>query len=376
MPRNGSGLYSLPEAPFVPNTAILSAEINSDFDDIADALTDSVASDGQTPITGALLAFAGSLAAPGLSWAVDPDTGRWRSGANEMQDVIGGALVVKYTASGIEITGTLACSGVLTAATGIVITSGGLTVTAGAVSLPAGAIPAAALAADSVTTVKILNANVTYAKIQNVAAVSLLGNPTGGALAPSEITLAAGLSFTGTTLVNGASQYKISAVTAAASASVAFTTGIDATYRKYVFELDNVLPATDNGQLIVEVSVDAGANWKTAAYLCSNFTTTDTGGTAVNASTAAIVITPPGVVGNAAGYGYCGTLELWTPSNSTTRKRITHKGISPRTGGTAMDNNYGSGYWNGGNDAINAIRFRFAAGNVTSGIITMYGIKG
>ena len=41
----------------------------------------------------------------------------------------------------------------------------------------------------------------TYAKIQNVAASSLLGNPTGSPAVPSEITLGAGLSYSGTTVV-------------------------------------------------------------------------------------------------------------------------------------------------------------------------------
>src|SRR5208337_4585388 len=41
-----------------------------------------------------------------------------------------------------------------------------------------------------------------YAKMQNTSAGAvLLGNPTGSAAAPSEITLGAGLSFSGTTLV-------------------------------------------------------------------------------------------------------------------------------------------------------------------------------
>jgi hypothetical protein len=43
---------------------------------------------------------------------------------------------------------------------------------------------------------------VTYAKIQNVAASSLLGNPTGSSAATSEITLGAGLAFSGTTLAS------------------------------------------------------------------------------------------------------------------------------------------------------------------------------
>ena len=58
----------------------------------------------------------------------------------------------------------------------------------------------AQLVANAVGTAEIANSNVTYAKIQNVAAARLLGNPTGSAAAPSEITLGTGLSFAGTVL--------------------------------------------------------------------------------------------------------------------------------------------------------------------------------
>lgn len=54
IPRNGAGSYSTPEPPFVPGTTIESTPVNSNFSDIASALTGSVASDGQTPMTGTL----------------------------------------------------------------------------------------------------------------------------------------------------------------------------------------------------------------------------------------------------------------------------------------------------------------------------------
>lgn len=46
MPRNSAGVYSLPELPFVPQTVISSSAVNDDFDDIADALTDSLSRSG------------------------------------------------------------------------------------------------------------------------------------------------------------------------------------------------------------------------------------------------------------------------------------------------------------------------------------------
>ena len=72
MPRNGSGSYSLPQAPFTPGTTISSAAVNSDFSDIAQALTTSIASDGQTPITSPLKQDSGTYLHP--SWTFSGDT--------------------------------------------------------------------------------------------------------------------------------------------------------------------------------------------------------------------------------------------------------------------------------------------------------------
>ena len=53
MSRNGSGTYSLPAGnPVVTGTTISSSWANTTLTDIASALTNSVASDGQTPVTG------------------------------------------------------------------------------------------------------------------------------------------------------------------------------------------------------------------------------------------------------------------------------------------------------------------------------------
>lgn len=51
MARDGSGNYSLPEAPFVFDTVISETAVNSNFSDIASALTQSRSKDGQTTPT-------------------------------------------------------------------------------------------------------------------------------------------------------------------------------------------------------------------------------------------------------------------------------------------------------------------------------------
>lgn len=55
MSRNGSGVYNLPAGnPVVTGTTIASTWANNTMNDIASALTGSVAADGQTPMTGDL----------------------------------------------------------------------------------------------------------------------------------------------------------------------------------------------------------------------------------------------------------------------------------------------------------------------------------
>ena len=55
MSRNGSGVYTLPAGnPVVSQTVISSTWANNTMNDLASALTDSVAADGQTPMTGPL----------------------------------------------------------------------------------------------------------------------------------------------------------------------------------------------------------------------------------------------------------------------------------------------------------------------------------
>ena len=55
MSRNGSGTYTLPTGnPVVTNTVISSTWANTTLTDLANAMTGSVAADGQTPMTGPL----------------------------------------------------------------------------------------------------------------------------------------------------------------------------------------------------------------------------------------------------------------------------------------------------------------------------------
>lgn len=106
MPRNGAGQYTLPQAPFVPLQTISSAAVNSDFSDLADAMTGSLARDGQGGMTGVL-----PLANAGANFVSDPDTGFVRLGANNPAIRAGGTDVVSVTPTGMDVTGALTQNG-------------------------------------------------------------------------------------------------------------------------------------------------------------------------------------------------------------------------------------------------------------------------
>lgn len=96
MPRNGSGTYSLPQPAFVPGTTISSSAVNSDFSDIATALSQSISSDGQTTITGQLKFPSGTSSQPGITFGTDLTTGLYYIGTKQLGVTAGGvsALVV------------------------------------------------------------------------------------------------------------------------------------------------------------------------------------------------------------------------------------------------------------------------------------------
>lgn len=102
MPRNGSGTYSVPTT-YTSGQTITAAVVNSNFSDVGTELTNSVARDGQTSMTGALKASNGTAAAPAVTFASDTDTGIYRKSANTIGVACGGSEVAAISSSGIEL---------------------------------------------------------------------------------------------------------------------------------------------------------------------------------------------------------------------------------------------------------------------------------
>ena len=164
-------------------------------------------------------------------------------------------------------------------------------------------------------------------------------------------------------------------------ASSSFTSNIDSTYKTYLFKYINIHPATDNADFTVNFSTDGGSNYNlnktTAWYGAYN---KESGGTPalsketandlVNSSSYQILAKDPHA-GDADG-SICGELFLFSPSSTTFVKHFLS-----RLSFMADDYSYNafvSGFINA-TDAVNAVDFKHASGNIDSGVIKMYGMR-
>lgn len=90
MSRNGTGTYTVPNS-FSPGGTITASSHNQNYGDIGTEITNSVAADGQTTMTGPLKAANGTFSAPSISFASDPDSGWYRKAANTLALTLEGA---------------------------------------------------------------------------------------------------------------------------------------------------------------------------------------------------------------------------------------------------------------------------------------------
>jgi len=111
MSRNGSGTYTIPNT-FLAGQTITASSHNANWSDMGAEMTNSVAADGQTTMTGPLKAATGTATAPSITFGGDTNTGIYRSAADEVSISVGGTQVAKFNSSGLDIlTGLIRQSG-------------------------------------------------------------------------------------------------------------------------------------------------------------------------------------------------------------------------------------------------------------------------
>ena len=178
----------------------------------------------------------------------------------------------------------------------------------------------------------------------------------------------------------------ISKQTASSSASISFTSGIDSTYKEYIFYFVNIHPQTDSSSaeaaLVFQVDTGTNTNYNqtiTSTYFRSQH---DESGSspALGYRTSGDQAQGTGFQNLAEGQGadndqsLSGTLHLFDPSNTVSVKHFLSNVTYSHHGDYTM-NAYVGGYVNT-TTALTRVQFKMTNGNIDSGTIKLYGIKG
>ena len=175
----------------------------------------------------------------------------------------------------------------------------------------------------------------------------------------------------------------LSTQTASASASISFTSGIDSTYKEYLFIFNNIHPATNSVNFQFNLSTDSGSNYnvtKTSTSFGADHNEGDSyafigygTGSDLAQSTSDQVLTWGGTtLGNGNDENMCGYIRLFDPSNTTFVKHF--MSVSQMNSQDDYSHQtFTSGYGNT-TSAIDAIQFKMSSGNIDDGTIQMFGV--
>jgi hypothetical protein len=174
----------------------------------------------------------------------------------------------------------------------------------------------------------------------------------------------------------------ISTATASASASIEFTSGIDSTYKEYVFYFNNIHGSIDDTDFSMNFSTDSGSNYnvtKTTTVIRAEHAEADDDNSlsyrtdkdlAQSTSNQVISERINTDQNDASASGY---LHLFNPSSTTFVKHFISNFQNMKQGNYSMQYMV-AGYGNT-TSAINAIKFQMSSGNIDAGQILLFGVN-
>ena len=174
----------------------------------------------------------------------------------------------------------------------------------------------------------------------------------------------------------------ISTQNASSSSTISFTSGIDSTYKEYVFKFIDIHPATNSANFQVNFR-DGGSDYDaTKTTTCFFvFHQASNGSTNLTYSTASDLAQGTGffkimtTLGNDNEGSGSGTLHLFDPSSTTFVKHFMSDCNNWHSNDSNATVNWrAAGYCNT-TTAIDGVQFKMDSGNIDSGTIKMYGIK-
>ena len=172
----------------------------------------------------------------------------------------------------------------------------------------------------------------------------------------------------------------ISRSTASSSSSVNITSGIDSTYKEYIFIFNNIHPATDGTHFDFQATTNGSDfNIATTTTTWEAYNNETSGQTSLYSDSNKDHAQDTGYInlvdniGSDNDQSVSGFLHLFDPSNTTFVKHFLF--ISQRLSSNDFSaNDFTSGYFNT-TTAITGLSFKYESGNIDSGTITMYGVS-
>ena len=175
----------------------------------------------------------------------------------------------------------------------------------------------------------------------------------------------------------------ISRSTASSSSSVSITSGINSTYKEYIFVFNNIHPSANAGKFRLIGSTDGGSSYGVATTTTmfealvdesgSNASLRYEDGDDVAQSTSAFPISTG--IGSDNDESLSGFLHLFEPSSSTFVKHfLTSTNLVNGSGTPYTVQTRVGGYFNT-TSAIDAVQFSMSSGNIDSGTIDLYGVN-
>ncbi len=176
----------------------------------------------------------------------------------------------------------------------------------------------------------------------------------------------------------------IATQTASSSASISFTSGIDSTYKEYIFYFVNIHGQTLREDFTFQCSTDGGSNYNTT--ITSTFFQLNHSEDDANANFGYLTSND-----QAQGTGFqliardfsddndgslSGILHLFNPSSTTFVKHFmsVFNAMHESPSGYYSNSDRTAGYFNT-TSAINAVQFKATSGNIDSGQILLFGLN-
>ena len=177
----------------------------------------------------------------------------------------------------------------------------------------------------------------------------------------------------------------IATQTASSSSSLSFTSGIDSTYKEYIFYFVNIHPQNNAVYFQFNLSTDGGSNYnvtKTSTFFSAynyeqisasqlSYRTADD----LAQSTSDQRLVDFENLSNDNDHGLCGTLHLFNPASTFVKHFMsTCSMINDGEGQDYASNTFVAGYGNTTSN-IDAVKFQMSSGNIDSGQILLFGLN-